>query len=177
MQPPDYLTGRAREIWDETAPAIAANRWTPAGARQLSRYCDMVSHYEKANRIAAESPPILRGNDGNWAKNPVLQTVQDLARSIRLCARDLGLAADDLAGPNEQALRNDLGARADLAYGRLAITLARQLDNTDDPASAAAVARELRLLLVEIGRSVPETVRSELDELRARRAARETGSG
>jgi len=75
-------------------------------------------------------------------------------------------------GPVERAVSSDLGGRANSGLGQAALVLARELDRSED-ASMATVARELRLLLVEIDRLVPQESRSDLDDLRARRAARE----
>jgi hypothetical protein len=75
-------------------------------------------------------------------------------------------------GPVERAVSSDLAERASSGLGQAALVLARELDRSED-ASMATVARELRLLLVEIDRLVPAESRSDLDDLRARRAARE----
>jgi hypothetical protein len=135
----------------------------------------MVVQYEQATDLAARSGSLIRGHDGSMRKNPALGLAQDLAETIRTSARELGLASTRwiAVGANEKAVLQDLDTRRETAYGQLAVTLARELDVASDPSAAAMVARELRLLLVEINKSVPEVARSELDDLRARRAARE----
>ena len=75
-------------------------------------------------------------------------------------------------GPVERAVSSDLAERVSSGLGQAALVLARELDRSED-ASMATVARELRLLLVEIDRLKPAESRSDLDDLRARRAARE----
>lgn len=88
-----------------------------------------------------------------------------------------GVEAGAVVGPVEDAVRRELGDRAGSALGLMAATLARQLDDAGDPTPAATVARELRLLLVEIDRVAPAQTRSVVDDLRARRASREKASG
>ena len=75
-------------------------------------------------------------------------------------------------GPVERAVFSDLAERVSSGLGQAALVLALELDRSED-ASMATVARELRLLLVEIDRLKPAESRSDLDDLRARRAARE----
>ena|SRR5690348_10066173 len=83
------------------------------------------------------------------------------------------------AGAIEKAVRSDLrGLKAtSSAEGQVAIAVARRLDASATPATAAAsLARELRELLAELrDREKPEEV-SPLDEIRQRRAARLSGS-
>ena len=76
-------------------------------------------------------------------------------------------------GVVEARVCRDLGERADTGLGQAALVLARHLDEVIDPTPAATVARELRLLLAEIDAKNPAVTRSGLDDLRARRAARE----
>ncbi len=80
-------------------------------------------------------------------------------------------------GSVEAAVRRELGGRVESALGQAAIALARQLDGVVDPTPAATVARELRLVLAEIDSRMPAVARSGLDDLRARRAAREKAAG
>ncbi len=85
-------------------------------------------------------------------------------------------------GTSERAIRAWLRSRgvsvqAD-ALGALAVKLASQLDaDTTAPQTMAALARELRATVVEIGRLVEAPRESDaVDELRARRETR-LGSG
>ena len=80
-------------------------------------------------------------------------------------------------GSVEVAVRAQLGERVELALGQAALVLARQLDECVDVGPLATLARELRLMLADIEARSPAVVRSGLDELRARRAAREEAAG
>ena len=76
-----------------------------------------------------------------------------------------------MAGPVESAVLLELGDRAESALGQVAVALARRLDSAEDH-QAAAMARELRILISEIMKWMAPSARSDLDELRARRASR-----
>lgn len=71
----------------------------------------------------------------------------------------------------EQVAR-ELGDQVDTAAGQMAIALARRLDaNVDTGSAMAAVARELRTLIVEVLGNQPQAA-DPIDELRARRDRR-----
>lgn len=66
----------------------------------------------------------------------------------------------------------ELGNQVDTAAGQMAIALARRLDaNLDTGSAMAAVARELRTLIVEVLGNQPQAA-DPIDELRARRDRR-----
>lgn len=80
-------------------------------------------------------------------------------------------------GAVEDATREELGSlRVDHEAPGLvevALHLARQLDETDAPTSAAVVARELRATMLELRKVAPAAEEGDaLDELTARRAKR-----
>lgn len=81
-------------------------------------------------------------------------------------------------GSVEKATRADLRARGvsveSDALAALAVATARRVDQEGDGKTAAALARELRAAMVEVARAHPIAVDEgdEVDELRARRAAR-----
>lgn len=88
-----------------------------------------------------------------------------------------------MSGSVERAVRRDLRrldkTARDSTLAAAALTLAQLLDDpaTDDIdkrlQAAAQATRELRSTMIELLKDVPKQKRSSIDELRARRAARE----
>lgn len=112
------------------------------------------------------------------AKRPSSRFCSDRCR--KRTARAQGTAAKPPATPVEQQpdsaiaehVARELGDQLDSAAGQMAIALARRLDaNLDTGSAMAAVARELRTLIVEVLGNQPQAA-DPIDELRARRDRR-----
>ncbi len=87
-------------------------------------------------------------------------------------------------GPNEDAVRRDLRALTSKnrlvklsGLEQLAVTLAAQIDDADEPRDVATLTHQLRMTLADLRRTTPSTVRSGIDELRARRETRKRDAG
>lgn len=86
------------------------------------------------------------------------------------------MAEEPRYGLVEAAIRRQLSQAGisveDSGLAAAAVVLARRLDGAGDPREVAALSRELRMNLVELGMARQAPAGSGLDELRARREAR-----
>jgi P27 family predicted phage terminase small subunit len=98
-EPPEYLSRRAREVWDYTVrQLIVMQVLTLADRDPLAIYCTSVANYEEAVQVLNLEGPVVEGRDGGFVKNPVAQVVRDQALLVKLMAAQFGLTPSSRVG-------------------------------------------------------------------------------
>jgi P27 family predicted phage terminase small subunit len=87
-EPPAWLEGRARELWDEWAPlALAMGTLTTVDTARFAQGCQAMADYEYARRLLARGWTTT-GQKGARVVAPAVQLMRDAeARFDRFCAR------------------------------------------------------------------------------------------
>lgn len=89
---PEWLAGRARELWDEQAPPLfRAGLLTVLDGPLYARYCDTWARYLDAREQLDNAGLLAKGAKGNAVKHPALVVYRQLGDDLLKMERDLGL--------------------------------------------------------------------------------------
>ena len=98
--PPSWLTGYARECWNDTAPALwQIGSLTEIDTLQFASYCEVQGLYRQAvedlKRCAEQDQEthgvLIRNGSGTLVQNPLLNVVNSLRRDALRLACEFGL--------------------------------------------------------------------------------------
>lgn len=85
VEPPAYLVGRARELWDAHAPERQRlGLLKPAYAWVLAMWCEATSMWERSAELLRQTGPLVKGKDGQIVSNPASR---EFARYAELSRR------------------------------------------------------------------------------------------
>lgn len=92
VEPPAYLVGRARELWD----AHAAERQRlgvlrPAYATHFAQWCESVAAWERAADLLRQTGPLVKGKEGQIVSNPAAREFARFAELSRRLGAEFGM--------------------------------------------------------------------------------------
>jgi len=98
-EPLDWLSEGARDVWLAIVPELhAKGLFTTWDVEPFAVFCEAVVHHREACRTVDGSAILVRGDKGNFVKNPALQIVRDSAQTIRAFAQEFGLTPSARSG-------------------------------------------------------------------------------
>jgi len=92
MVPPADLSAEVLAVWQARLPELEAMRLAfPSDIDSWRAYCEAVVIHEKASRVLAQSPILVKGLHGGLVRNPALQIQRDAALALLRFAQQFGL--------------------------------------------------------------------------------------
>jgi P27 family predicted phage terminase small subunit len=109
---PDWLSDKARAIWDRLAPSLTARKvLTSWDADAFAVLCEALARYATATQLVNGSALLVPG-PGGLVPNPALKVQADAERVFLTYAARFGLTPSD-----RQAIKAEVGADGDSAGG------------------------------------------------------------
>ena len=95
---PTYLTGLAKELWDELAPGLHANGLlTIADIPLFAEFCKAYSNMREANDILDADGLLIAGRQGAMVKNPAWQIKREASETMMKIGSRFGMTPADRA--------------------------------------------------------------------------------
>lgn len=85
VEPPAYLAGRARDLWDAHAPERQRlGLLRPAYVIGFAQWCEATAMWERAADLLRSTGPLIKGREGQIVSNPA---AREFARFAELSRR------------------------------------------------------------------------------------------
>lgn len=92
MEVPADVSDEVAAVWRARLPELEAMKLAfPSDIDSWRAFCEAVVIHEKASRILATSPVLIKGLHGGLIRNPALQVQRDAALSLLRFAQQFGL--------------------------------------------------------------------------------------
>lgn len=92
MEPPADVSPEVRAVWVARLPELEAmNLAFPSDIDSWRAYCEAVVIHEKASKVLAGSPILIKGLHGGMVRNPAIQIQRDAALTLLRFAQQFGL--------------------------------------------------------------------------------------
>lgn len=92
MDPPEDISPEVARVWRERIGELEAmNLAFPSDVDSWRAFCEAVVIHEKASKVLANSPILVKGLHGGLVRNPALQVQRDAALALLRFAQQFGL--------------------------------------------------------------------------------------
>ena len=93
IPPPNYLTGYAVEVWEETVSfLIREGRWKKVSESQIAQYCFNCAVVKNIiEELGDSSRYMVKGQQGNMTKNPLFMALHQANIRIEGFAKEYGI--------------------------------------------------------------------------------------
>jgi len=110
IDPPDWLQGPGRQLWETLAPQLCAQQILQAtDVQNLEVYCAAYGNFRVAQEELVKNGPVVAGAQGGPTKNPAATIVNEAGRQMATYGSLLGLdpsSRQRLTGPKKKTNAN-----------------------------------------------------------------------